>query len=104
MDPKYKPKGRLFLNRYCISAKQGDLILALQPKSDTIIGIGIILGDPEQGTLPQSGYQRTTHWVALPANTIIPGIQIEGSGIFRKFKGSGLRLLDQLYPPTTRQK
>jgi hypothetical protein len=98
---KYNPKGRLFLNRYCLSAKQGDLILALQPKSDIIIGIGIIMGDPEQGALAQSGYQRTTHWVSLPTDTTISGIHMEGKGIFRKFKGSGLKLLDQLYPPTT---
>jgi hypothetical protein len=100
---KLKPKGGLLLNRYCLSAKHGDIILVLQSKSEIAMGVGIITGDPEQGNETQVGYQRSMQWVALPVNTQMQGIQVAAKVDFRKYKGSGLQLLDQLYPPKTPQ-
>ncbi len=100
---KLKPKGGLLLNRYCLAAKHGDIILVLQSKSEIAMGVGIITGDPEQGNETQVGYQRAMQWVTLPVNTQMLGIQVTSKGDFRKYKGSGLQLLDQLYPPKTPQ-
>ncbi len=89
------------LRRWAIRLKIGDLILAIhynkKLKINMLCAMGILQSDPgPHTTSPHSSY-RSVQWLKVMVSTPLPFYQPVPNAPFSKFKGSGLRLLHEVF-------